>query len=124
MFPNREALLEDAIFRQDKAQLHETLKEFMSQTIKIERPHDDFTFDELTLNRIYEFAKTNYEVHPKNGVGAWHVKAGFTTASRGNKTAKSIIQIPRKASQTFRKYGLWSVPYVQVERTYANSVVR
>ena len=124
VFPKREALLEDSVFRQDKAQLHETLKEFMSQTIKIDRPEDDFTFDEPTLKKIYDFAKQNYEVHPQNGVGAWHVKAGFSTAGRGNKTAKTIPQIPRKASQTFRKYGLWSVPYVQVERTYANSVVR
>jgi hypothetical protein len=124
VFPKREALLEDPVFRQDKAQLHETLKEFMSPSIKIDRPADDFTFDEHTLKIIYEFASKNYETHPKNGLGAWHVKAGFSTAGRGNKKAYTIKEIPRKASQVFRKYGLWSVPYVQVERTYANSVVR
>ena len=124
IFPEREALLKDPIFRQDKAQLREILKEFMSPSIKIDRPADDFTFDEPTLKIIYEFASKNYESHPKTGVGAWHVKAGFSTAGRGNKKAKTIKEIPRKASQNFRKYGLWSVPYVQVERTYANSVVR
>ena len=90
VFSNREALLEDSVFRQDKAQLHETLKEFMSPSIKIDRPADDFSFDESTLKIIYEFASKHFETHPKNGVGAWHVKAGFSTAGRGNKKAKTI----------------------------------
>ena len=96
----------------------------MSPSIKIDRSDDDFTFDKPTLKNIYDFASKNYECYPENGVGKQHVKAGLSTAGRGNKTAMNIPQIPRKSSQDFRKYGLHSVPYVQAQRSYANLVVQ
>ena len=118
------AVLEDPVFRQDKAQLYEMLSEYMTPTLIVSRPQPGSTFDKPTIKRLYEFGKNNYEVHPKHGAGSWHIKGSFTTNNRGVTRALTLPQAPRLMMAMFNRWGLHSVPDCLFQRTFANSFVR
>jgi hypothetical protein len=125
VFPeNVDALLYDPIFTQDKAKLYEMLKDVMTPSLIIDRPADGVTFSEPVLRKIYDFSSKNYEFHEKVGLGKWHIKAGFSTASRGVARAQSIPDIPVTCRHVFDRLGLHSVPYIILQRTFSNSVVK
>ena len=117
------ALLDDPVFRQDKSQLHELIGDFMTPTLIVNRPTQDCAMDKSTLKKIYDFCKSNYEVHKKNGVGGWHIKGSFTTSNRGVIRAFTIPEVPRKMRTMFNRWGLHSVPDCQLQRTFSNSIV-
>ena len=118
------ALLEDPVFRQDKAQLYELIREFMTPTLIVNRPPEDCAMDVSTLKKIYNFCKLNYVVHPIHGAGSWHIKGSFTTSNRGVVRAFTISEVPRKMRSMFNRWGLHSVPDCQLQRTFANTIVR
>jgi hypothetical protein len=124
MYPeDPDAIILDPIFRQDKEQLYELIKDFMTPSIIINRPEDDESFNEKVLTKIFNFAKDNHDYHPKTGAGKWHIKGGFSTASRAVTIANSIPEIPARCRQIFKRLGHHSIPYVILQRSFANSVV-
>ena len=59
------ALLEVPVFRQDKVQLYELLREYMTPTLIISRPQPGSTFDETTNQQIYNFDKKYLIYEPR-----------------------------------------------------------
>ena len=99
------ALLEDPVFRQDKAQLYELIREFMTPTLIVNRPSEDCAMDVSTLKKIYNFCKLNYEVHPIHGAGSWHIKGSFTTSNRGVVRAFTISESSEKDAINVQSLG-------------------
>ena len=118
------AILEDPVFRQDKAQLYELIREFMTPTLIVKRPPQDCVMGKSTLLKIYNFCISNYEIHPSSGAGSWHIKGSFTTSNRGVTRAFTIPEVPRKMRSMFNRWGLHSVPDCLLQRTFANTIVK